>query len=109
MTSRGSCEISAFLNWDADINVNQQMLESRIAQIKNELPPDVQIQIEKMNPSILPVIGYTIESDKKTPIELNLLATYTIKPFLSQVEGVSQIGIIGERQKNSGLNLTSRK
>ena len=78
ITSRGSCEISAFLNWNADINVNQQMMESRIAQIKSQLPPDVQIVIEKMNPSILPVIGYTIESDKKTPIELNLLATYTI-------------------------------
>ena len=109
MTSRGSCEISAFLNWDADINVNQQMLESRIAQIKNELPPDVQIQIEKMNPSILPVIGYTIESDKRTPIELNLLATYTIKPFLSQVEGVSQIGIIGGKTKEFWIELNQQK
>jgi CzcA family heavy metal efflux pump len=109
MTSRGSCEISAFLNWDADINVNQQMLESRIAQIKNELPPDVQIQIEKMNPSILPVIGYTIESDKRTPIELNLLATYTVKPFLSQVEGVSQIGIIGGKTKEFWIELDQQK
>jgi CzcA family heavy metal efflux pump len=109
MTSRGSCEISAFLNWDADINVNQQMLESRIAQIKNELPPDVQIQIEKMNPSILPVIGYTIESNKRTPIELNLLATYTVKPFLSQVEGVSQIGIIGGKTKEFWIELDQQK
>jgi multidrug efflux pump subunit AcrB len=62
-TSRGSCEISAFLNWGADINVNQQMLQSRILQIKNTLPPDVQIQIEKMNPSILPVIGFTVETE----------------------------------------------
>jgi CzcA family heavy metal efflux pump len=98
-TSRGTCEISAFLNWGADINVNQQMLESRISQIKNNLPPDVQIQIEKMNPSILPVIGFTVESDKKTPIELNLIATYTIKPFLSQIEGVSSVGIIGGKTK----------
>ena len=108
-TSRGSCEISAFLNWDADINVDQQMLESRIAQIKNELPPDVQIQIEKMNPSILPVIGYTVESDKKTPIELNLLATYAVKPFLSQVEGVSQIGIIGGKTKEFWIELNQQK
>jgi len=64
-TSRGTCEISAFLNWGADINVNQQMMESRISQIKNSLPADVQIQIEKMNPAILPVIGFTVESDKK--------------------------------------------
>ena len=108
-TSRGSCEISAFLNWDADINVNQQMLESRISQIKNDLPQDVRIEVEKMNPSILPVIGYTIESDKKTPIELNLLATYTVKPFLSQVDGVSQVRIIGGKTKEYRIELNQQK
>lgn len=108
-TSRGSCEISAFLNWDADIDVNQQMLESRIAQIKIDLPPDVAIQVEKMNPSILPVIGYTVESDKKSPIELNLLAAYTIKPFLSQIEGVSSVGIIGGKTKEYWIELNQEK
>jgi CzcA family heavy metal efflux pump len=108
-TSRGTCEISAFLNWGADINVNQQMVESRIAQIKNALPADVQIQIEKMNPSILPVIGFTIESDKKTPIELNLIATYIIKPFLSQIDGVSSVGVIGGKTKEYWIELNQLK
>jgi CzcA family heavy metal efflux pump len=104
-TSRGTCEISAFLNWDADININQQMLESRISQIKNKLPADVQIEIEKMNPSILPVLGFTVESDKKTPIELNFIATYIIKPFLSQIDGVSSVGIIGGKTKEYWIEL----
>jgi len=108
-TSRGTCEISAFLNWGADINVNQQMMESRIAQIKNSLPADVQIQVEKMNPSILPVIGFTVESDKKTPIELNLIATYIIKPFLSQIDGVSSVGIIGGKTKEYWIELSQLK
>lgn len=108
-TSRGTCEISAFLNWGADINVNQQMLESRISQIKNSLPADVQIQVEKMNPSILPVIGFTVESNKKTPIELNLIATYTIKPFLSQISGVSSVGIIGGKTKEYWIELNQLK
>jgi CzcA family heavy metal efflux pump len=108
-TSRGTCEISAFLNWDANIDVNQQMLESRIAQIKNVLPSDLVIQVEKMNPSILPVIGFTVESDTKTPIELNLLATYTIKPFLSQIEGVSSVGIIGGKTKEYWIELNQQK
>ncbi len=108
-TSRGTCEISAFLNWGADINVNQQMMESRISQIKNTLPPDVQIQVEKMNPSILPVIGFTVESDKKSPIELNLIATYIIKPFLSQIEGVSSVGIIGGKTKEYWIELNQQK
>jgi CzcA family heavy metal efflux pump len=108
-TSRGTCEISAFLNWGVDIDVNQQMLESRIAQIRNMLPPDVVIQVEKMNPSILPVIGFTVESDTKTPIELNLLATYTIKPFLSQIEGVSSVGVIGGKTKEYWVELNQQK
>jgi CzcA family heavy metal efflux pump len=108
-TSRGTCEISAFLNWGADINVNQQMMESRISQIRNNLPADVQIQIEKMNPSILPVIGFTVESNKKTPIELNLIATYIIKPFLSQIEGVSSVGIIGGKTKEFWIELNQLK
>jgi CzcA family heavy metal efflux pump len=108
-TSRGTCEISAFLNWGADINVNQQLLESRIAQIKNELPAEVSIQVEKMNPSILPVIGFTIESNVKTPIELNLIATYVIKPYLSQIEGVSSVGIIGGKTKEFWIELNQLK
>ncbi len=108
-TSRGTCEISAFLNWNADVNVNQQMLESRISQIKNILPAEVAIRVEKMNPSILPVIGFTVESDKRSPIELNLLATYTIKPFLSQVEGVSSVGIIGGKTKEYWVELDQQK
>jgi multidrug efflux pump subunit AcrB len=46
-TSRGSCEISAFMNWDANIDLSQQRIESKIAQIRNALPPDVQITVEK--------------------------------------------------------------
>src|SRR6516164_2291454 len=73
-TSRGSCEISAFMDWSANIDLNQQQIESRINEIKNELPGDVQITVEKMNPSIFPVMGYTLESSQKSPIELKQIA-----------------------------------
>lgn len=108
-TSRGTCEIAAFLNWGADIDINQQLLESRISQIRNDLPAGVSIQVEKMNPSILPVIGFTVESKSKTPIELNLIATYTIKPFLSQIDGVASVAIIGGKTKEFWIELDQRK
>src|SRR6476661_2208654 len=94
-TSRGSCEISAFMDWNTNIDISQQRIESKIAQLRNTLPPDVDITVEKMNPSILPISGYSLESHTKSPIELKQLATYTIKPFLSQVDGVSEIRISG--------------
>ena len=109
VTSRGTCEISAFLDWNADIDKSLQMLELRISQIKNQLPPEIQIDIEKMNPSILPVMGFTLESNTKTPIELNLIANYIIKPYLSQIQGVSQVGIIGGKSKEFWLVLNHQK
>lgn len=108
-TSRGSCEISAFMDWQADINISQQRIESKIAEIKNALPPDIQINVERMNPSILPVSGYTIESHSRTPIDLKYLATYTVKPFLSQVEGVAEIRIIGGKNKEYWVELDMQK
>lgn len=108
-TSRGSCEISAFMSWDADIDLSQQRIQSSIDQIKNDLPADVNITVEKMNPSILPVSGYTLESHTRTPIELRQLATYTVKPFLSQVDGVSEIRVIGGKAKEYWLTLNKQK
>src|SRR3954464_11686299 len=109
ITSRGSCELSAFLNWDANVDISQQRIESKISEIRNELPPDVQITVEKMNPSILPVMGYSLESKTKSPIEMKLLAMYTIKPFLSQVAGVSEVRVIGGKTKEYWLELDVQK
>ena len=108
-TSRGSCEISAFIDWDADIDLSQQRIEAKISEIRNTLPADLNITVEKMNPSILPVMGYTLESHNKSPIELKQLAEYTIKPFLSQVPGVSEVRIIGGKTKEYWLQMNPGK
>ena len=94
-TSRGTCEISAFMSWNTNIDLSQQRIESKIAEIRNDLPPDVQISVARMNPSILPVMGYSLESAMRSPIELKLLANTTIRPFLSQVKGVSEVRVTG--------------
>ena len=109
ITSRGSCELSAFLNWDANVDLSLQRIESKINEIRNDLPQDVQITVEKMNPSILPVIGYSLESKTKSPIEMKLLAMYTIKPLLSQVAGVSEVRVIGGKTKEYWLELDVQK
>ena len=108
-TSRGSCEISAFMDWNANIDLSQQRIESRIAEIRNQLPPEVQISVARMNPSILPVMGYSLESNTRSPIELKLIANFTVKPFLSQVAGVSEIRITGGKAKEYWLQLNVQK
>ena len=73
--------------------------------------PGVQITVEKMNPSILPVIGYTLEtnSSSRTAIDMRQIAINTVKPFLSQVEGVSEVRIIGGKQKEYWLTLDPQR
>lgn len=107
-TSRGSAEISAFFDWNTDIDLGQQRIESRINQNRNNLPLDLQVTVEKMNPSILPIAGYSLEGDR-SQIELKNIALYTVKPFLSQVAGVSNVAISGGKNKEYHLELNPEK
>ncbi|MCX6312845.1 MAG: efflux RND transporter permease subunit [Bacteroidetes bacterium] len=108
-TSRGSCEISAYFDWSADINLSQQMMESRIAEIRNTLPPECEITVEKMNPSLLAVMGYSLETKNKTPIEQKLISNNIIKPFLSQVDGVATVRVLGGKTKEYWVELNPMK
>jgi len=108
-TSMGSCEISAFMDWGSDIDVDKQRVESQIQQIKNSLPPEVQITVEKMNPSILPVMGYSLQSENHNQIELKMIAEYVVKPFLSRIEGVASVDVIGGKVKEYRIVLDEGK
>ncbi len=108
-TSRGSCELSAFLNWNADVDLAQQRIQAKISEISNSLPAGVNITVERMNPSILPVMGYSLESHSRTPIEMKQLALYIISPYLSRVQGVSEVRVIGGKTKEYEVVLNQQK
>ncbi len=109
ITSMGSCEISAFMDWGSDIDIDKQQIESRIAQIKNDLPPNVNITVEKMNPSILPVMGYSLQSATKNQVELKMIGEYIVKPYLSKIEGVAAVEVIGGKTKEYQILLDQKK
>lgn len=108
-TSRGSAELSAYMDSSADIDLSLQRIESQIAGIRNNLPAGLNITVEKMNPAILPVSGYSMEGNNYSATELKQIATYTVKPFLSQVAGVAEIRIIGGKTKEYWLELDRQK
>jgi heavy metal efflux system protein len=98
-TSKGSCEISAFLKWNSDVDLGKQRIEAQINSIKEALPQGINITVEKMNPSIFPIMGFSLESKTKNQIELRQIAEYIVKPFLSRIEGISNIEVIGGKVK----------
>src|SRR5437762_8615514 len=46
--SRGSCEISAYINCDANVDLRQQRIEAQIEEIRGNLPQGVSITVYKM-------------------------------------------------------------
>src|ERR1700712_4675068 len=109
-TSRGTCEISAYIDWNSNVDLAQQRIESKITEINNSLPAGVKVTVEKMNPSILQVMGYSLETtSQRNPIDMKMLALFTVKPFLSQVAGVSEVRISGGKMKEYWIRLNVSK
>jgi len=98
-TSRGSCEISVFLDWNTDINTAKSQIESFINQSQGAILPNTFFSVEKMNPSILPVMGYSLEGDGLSQVDLKKIAKYQVKPFLAATPGVADIAVIGGKDK----------
>ncbi|HZJ19806.1 MAG TPA: efflux RND transporter permease subunit [Pricia sp.] len=104
-TSRGSCEISVFVDWSTDINTAKSQIESFINQSQGSILPNTVFSVEKMNPSILPVMGYSLEGDGLSQVDLKKIAKYTVKPYLAATPGVSDIAVIGGKDKEYQVEL----
>lgn len=98
-TSRGSTEISINLTWSTDIYRALQLLQGRIAAVQNDLPSTVSIQVERMDVSVFPIMGFSLTSDKRSQVELRDLALYALRPALLRIEGVGQVNVIGGKTR----------
>jgi cobalt-zinc-cadmium resistance protein CzcA len=97
-TSRGSVEINVFLSWNTDIDKAMAQIQGLTQQIKGDLLPNTAIEVQKMNPSILPVMGFSLEGNLPG-IELKKIAQFQIRPYLASVPGVADIAVIGGKTK----------
>lgn len=104
-TSRGSCEISVFVDWSTDINTAKSQIESFINQSQGSILSSTVFSVEKMNPSILPVMGYSLEGEGLSQVDLKKIAKYTVKPYLAATPGVSDIAVIGGKDKEYQVEL----
>jgi cobalt-zinc-cadmium resistance protein CzcA len=98
-TSRGSSTIEVFFDWGLDIYSLKTQLESRINEIKNFLPPGVNISAEAMNQSLFPVYGYTLESSHHNLVALRDQANLVVRPQFSQIDGISNVVLRGGKAK----------
>jgi CzcA family heavy metal efflux pump len=95
ITNRGSTEISVGLDWSANVQEVLQLLQGRIANIRNTLPSTAAIEAEQMTVSVFPILGYSLTSDSLDLVQLRDIALYQIRPALLRVHGVARVDVMG--------------
>jgi CzcA family heavy metal efflux pump len=96
-TSRGSAEISINFDWGQDMVSALLQAQSQVNKILPTLPASTSFDSERMDPTVFPVIAYSLTSNSQSLVQLRDLALYTLRPALSTVAGVSRVGVQGGR------------
>ncbi|CAN5394143.1 efflux RND transporter permease subunit [soil metagenome] len=94
-TERGSAEISVDFAAGTDIVAAESQVNAKVGALRANFPPETTTEVQRMNPTVFPVVGLTVNSKSLTPTELWSLATYTLRPRLSRVPGVARVIVQG--------------
>ncbi len=98
ITSRGSAEIDLFFNWKVNMFQTLEYVNAALARIQTSLPPTAKLTANRLTFAAFPIIGYSLTSNTIPQTQLWELATYTIKPRLNRVTGVSTVVVQGGQE-----------
>ncbi len=97
-TSRGSAEINLFFSWNVDMFQTLQYVNAAVARVQTSLPATASITANRLTFAAFPILGYSMTSASLPQSELWQLATYTVKPQLNRLPGVSTVIVQGGDQ-----------
>ncbi|HEX8786561.1 MAG TPA: efflux RND transporter permease subunit [Telluria sp.] len=95
ITSRGAAEVSINFDWGIDMAAAALQVNAALAQVQGTLPPATQVLVRRMDPTVFPIIAYSLVSSTLSPVRLHDLAEYQLRPALSSVDGVARVQVQG--------------
>ena len=98
-SSRGSADISINFDWGEDMVAATLQVESAINQVLPSLPQGTAFSVRRSDPTVFPTLAYSLTSDTHSLVELRDIALYQLRPLLSTVKGIAQIGVSGGAQE----------
>ncbi len=108
-SSRGSAEISINFNWKMDMVSAMLQVESAISEISSTLPDGTTFTVRRMDPTVFPVLGYSLRSRSHSLVELRDLALYQIRPAISTVNGVARVEVLGGAEAEFQVIVSPRR
>src|SRR5271163_1862046 len=94
-TSRGTAEVSLFFDWSVDMFRTVELVNSALNRVEQSLPVTAKITTNRLTFATFPILGYSLTSKNVSQSDLWELATYTLKPPLNRVNGVSTVVVQG--------------
>ena len=90
---RGSAEISIQFAPNTNMELALQLVQAKINEVQPELPAGITLDVQRLTPSVFPIISYNITG--APPVTLRDLAIYTIRPRIARLPGVAQARVEG--------------
>ena len=90
---RGGSETNVTFAPKTDMIFALQQVQARVNQTRTTLPPNLDIEVERLTPSLFPILSYNVEGGD--PATLYDIARYQIRPLISRVPGVGRVDVMG--------------
>ncbi len=90
---RGASEVAINFAPGTDMGYVLQLVRARVSQVQASLPPDLDIEVERLTPSLFPILSYNLGGGD--PATLYDIARYEIKPLIARVPGVGRVDVQG--------------
>jgi CzcA family heavy metal efflux pump len=91
-TFRGASEVDAYFDASTNMIVAHQQVQSLVDEIRQELPPDTELTVERLTPATFPVLSLNVTGALSIP-DLYDYAFYVIRPALARAPGVGRLEV----------------
>jgi len=99
-SSKGSSAVIMEFGYGTDMSDASNSIRDLLERIRNYLPTGTDApMIFKFDPSMIPIMGLMVTSDRRTPEELREIAEDTIVPRIEQTPGIATASVEGGREK----------
>jgi multidrug efflux pump len=104
VSSQGSSRITVEFELTVDLETAANDVRDKVSQAQRRLPRDCDPPtVTKADADANPILFLTVESNKRSLLELSEIADLTLKEQLQTVSGVSAVNIFGEKRYSMRL------
>ena len=94
-TTRGSTDVSINFVWGIEMVSAMLQVDAAVNQIRSKLPAALNFTVRRMEPTVFPVLGYSLTASQQSAVALRDIADYQVRPLLATVPGVAKVEVLG--------------